>query len=158
MPQQVQKSLRPLMTKALDAAVRLLSRREHSAVELSDKLKQKGYSLIEIKNALEECQRLDLQNDHRFVETYGRSRIRQGYGPLKISQELSSKGIDKDLIHLFLQQEEENWLPYALNVWQKKSKGNDDLSFEEFQKQQRFLLYRGFGMDTIIQLKKELKK
>lgn len=100
---------------------------------------------------------MDLQNDHRFVETYGRSRIRQGYGPLKISQELSSKGIDKDLIHQFLQQEEENWLPYALNVWQKKSKGNDDLSFEEFQKQQRFLLYRGFGMDTIVQLKKELK-
>ncbi len=149
---------RQLMTKAFDSAVRLLSRREHSRVELYDKLKQKGYNPIEIKNALEECQRLDLQNDYRFVEIYSRSRIRQGYGPLKISQELSSKGVDKELIHQFLQQEEDNWLVYALDVWQKKSKGQFDLSFEELQKQQRFLLYRGFGMDTIAQVKKELEK
>ncbi|KTD41637.1 recombination regulator RecX [Legionella parisiensis] len=146
------------MTKAFDCAVRLLSRREHSKVELYDKLKQKGYNSIEIKDALEECQRLDLQNDYRFVEIYSRSRIRQGYGPLKISQELGSKGINKELIHQFLHQEEYNWLTYALDVWQKKCKGQCDLSFEELQKQQRFLLYRGFGMDTIAQVKKELEK
>ncbi len=138
--------------------MRLLSRREHSALELCDKLKQKGYSAIEAKKALEECQRLDLQSDRRFVEICCRLRIRQGYGPLKISQELSSKGVDKELIHQFLQQEEDNWLTYALDVWQKKTKGQSDLSFDELQKQQRFLLYRGFGMDTIVQVKKELKK
>ncbi|KTD03401.1 recombination regulator RecX [Fluoribacter gormanii] len=146
------------MTKAFDCAVRLLSRREHSALELCDKLKQKGYSAIEAKKALDECQRLDLQSDRRFVEICSRSRIRQGYGPLKISQELSSKGIDKELIHQFLQQEQDNWLTYALDVWHKKSRGQCDLSFDELQKQQRFLLYRGFGMDTIVQVKKELKK
>ncbi|CAM3021270.1 Regulatory protein RecX [Legionella steigerwaltii] len=146
------------MTKAFDSAVRLLSRREHSALELYDKLKQKGYSAIEVNNALDECRRLDLQNDQRFVETYSRSRIRQGYGPLKISQELSSKGIDKELIQQFLQQEKDNWLAYALDVWHKKSKGQLDLTFDELQKQQRFLLYRGFGMDTIVQVKKELKR
>ncbi|PWY56385.1 recombination regulator RecX [Legionella qingyii] len=146
------------MTKAFDCAVRLLSRREHSALELCDKLKQKGYSAIEAKIALDECQRLDLQSERRFVEIYSRSRIRQGYGPLKISQELTSKGVDKELIHQFLQQEQDNWLTYALDVWQKKSKGQCELSFDELQKQQRFLLYRGFGMDTIVQVKKELKK
>ncbi len=151
-------NLRQLMTKAFDSAVRLLSRREHSRVELYDKLKQKGYNPVEIKNALEECERMDLQNDYRFVEIYSRSRIRQGYGPLKISQELGSKGINKELIHQFLQQEDDNWLAYALDVWRKKSKGQYDLSFEELQKQQRFLLYRGFGMDIIAQVKKELEK
>jgi regulatory protein len=145
------------MTKAFDSAVRLLSRREHGAVELCDKLKQKGYSPAEVKEALDTCQRLDLQNDSRFVEIYSRSRIRQGYGPLKISQELSSKGIKKELIHWILQQEQDNWLTYALEVWKKKSKGHD-LSFEELQKQQRFLLYRGFGMDTIALVRKELEK
>lgn len=40
----------------------------------------------------------------------------------------------------------------------EKSKGQYDLSFEELQKQQRFLLYRGFGMDIIAQVKKELEK
>lgn len=112
------------MTKAFDSAVRLLTRREHSALELYNKLKQKGYSSIEIKEALDTCQRMNLQNDGRFVEVYSHLRIRQGYGPLKISQELSSKGIDKGLIHQFLQQEQDNWLHYALNVWQKKVKDN----------------------------------
>ena len=146
------------MTKAFDSAVRLLSRREHGALELYEKLKQKGYSVVEVNNALDECRRLDLQSDRRFVEIYSRSRIRQGYGPLKISQELSSKGIDKELIRQFVRQEEDNGLTYALDVWHKKSKGQLDLSFDELRKQQRFLLYRGFGMDTIVQVKKELKR
>lgn len=144
------------MTKAFECAVRLLSRREHGAIELGDKLKQKGFSAAEAKEALDNCQQLDFQNDHRFVESYSRSRIRQGYGPLKISQELSSKGIDRELIQSILQQEDENWLTYALAVWQKKNKGQDELSFNELQKQQRFLLYRGFSMDTIAMVTKEL--
>lgn len=146
------------MTKALDSAVRLLSRREHSALELYDKLKQKGYSSIEAQEALDTCQRMNLQSDGRFVDVYGHSRIRQGYGPLRISQELSNKGIDKELIHQFLQQEQENWLSYALNVWQKKSKGQLSLPVDELQKQQRFLLYRGFSLDIISQVKKELNR
>lgn len=144
------------MSNAFDSAMRLLSRREHGAMELSEKLKQKGYSPAEIKEAVETCQRLDLQNDARFVEVYTRARIRQGYGPLKISQELSHKGLEKELIQKVVQQEEDNWLAYAINVWQKKNKGRKELSFEALQKQQRFLLYRGFGMDTIALVKKEL--
>lgn len=150
-------SLRLLMTKAFDSAVRLLSRREHSALELYDKLKQKGYSSIEAQEALDACQRMSLQDDCRFVDVYIHSRIRQGYGPLRISQELSSKGIEKELIYQFLQQEQANWLAHALTVWQKKSKGQHNLPFDELQKQQRFLLYRGFSLDIIAQVKNELK-
>jgi regulatory protein len=146
------------MSKAFGCAVRLLSRREYSAVELCEKLKQKGYKPEERDEALATCQRLNLQNDRRFVEVYSQSRIRQGYGPLKISQELSGKGIHKEIIQQILQQEQDNWFAYALNVWQKKSKGQLDCSFDELQKQQRFLLYRGFGMDTITLVRKELKK
>lgn len=146
------------MTKAFESAVRLLSRREHGAMELCEKLKQKGFNRTEVQDALARCQELDLQNDQRFVENYSRSRIRQGYGPLKIQQELSTKGVDKELIHTVLQQEEENWLHYAWEVWQKKNRDQLELSFEELQKQQRFLLYRGFSMDVIalvLKLQKE---
>ncbi|MGC1182649.1 recombination regulator RecX [Legionella sp.] len=144
------------MTKAFDNAVRLLSGREYGAIELCEKLKKKGFRSTEAKEALANCQQLDLQQDRRFVEVYSHSRIRQGYGPLKISQELSSKGIDKELIQSVLRQEEENWLTYALAVWQKKNKGQIDMSFNEVQKQQRFLLYRGFSMDTITMIVKKL--
>lgn len=144
------------MTKAFDCAVRLLSRREHGAIELCDKLRKKGFCSADAKEALQTCQELDLQSETRFVASYSRSRIRQGYGPLKISQELSSKGVDKELIQSILQQEEHNWLEYASEVWQKKNKGQQSMSFSELQKQQRFLLYRGFGMDTIARVTKEL--
>ncbi len=145
------------MTKAFDCAVRLLSRREHSAMELYEKVRQKGFSSGEAQEAVDRCQQMDLQNDHRFVEVYTRSRIRQGYGPLKIRQELNGKGIDKGIIQDILQQEEGNWLAYALEVWQKKSRGQEEMSFNEMQKQQRFLLYRGFSMDIIAQVTKELE-
>lgn len=144
------------MTKAFECAVRLLSRREHGALELRDKLKSKGFSLADAKEALDKCQDLDLQSETRFVESYCRTRIQQGYGPLKINQELNNKGVAKDLIQSVLQQEEENWLEYASAVWQKKNKGEFSISFTELQKQQRFLLYRGFGMDVINKLTKEL--
>ncbi|MDI1352468.1 MAG: recombination regulator RecX [bacterium] len=145
------------MTKAFESALRLLTRREHGAIELYDKLKRKGFIEAEVKEALNKCQDLGLQSDARFVENYSRSRIRQGYGPLKITQELKNKGIDSDLIHKELKQEEENWLGHALDVWQKKCRGQIDLPFPEIQKQQRFLLYRGFTMDTIVQVLRELK-
>lgn len=145
------------MTEAFESALRLLTRREHGALELCDKLEQKGFSQKEAKDALESCQRLGLQSDSRFVDNYANSRLRQGYGPLKISQELKVKGIDKELILEKLEQEKDNWLAYALKVWEKKSKGKKDLSFDEMQKLQTFLLYRGFTMDIISQVVKTLK-
>jgi len=145
------------MTKAFDSALRLLTRREHGAIELCNKLEKKGFSSSDAIDALEACQRLGLQSDKRFVENYIRSRIRQGYGPLKISQELKAKRIDSDLIQAELYQERDNWLTHALLVWQKKSKDKEDLSFAEMRKLQTFLLYRGFSMDIITMMMKELK-
>lgn len=143
------------MTKAFDSAVRLLARREHGAIELCEKLQKKGYNSTEAKEALDRCLELGLQSDARFVESYSRSRIRQGYGPVKIKQELKSKGIDSDLIQSELDKEQDNWLSYALDVWQKKTRGQLDWSFNEIQKHQKFMLYRGFSMDTIIMVMKE---
>lgn len=145
------------MTKAFDSALRLLTRREHGALELCEKLKRNGYTQAEAKDALDACQQRGLQSDSRFVECYSRSRIRQGYGPLKIIQELKSKGIDSDLIYDILSQEQDNWLAYAMDVWTKKCNGQLDLTFSEIQKNQRFLLYRGFSMDIITKVVKELK-
>ncbi|CAM2946284.1 recombination regulator RecX [Legionella worsleiensis] len=145
------------MTKAFDSAIRLLSRREHGAIELYKKLEQKDFDATEIQDALDTCQRLGLQNDVRFVEQFIRMRIRQGYGPLKIMHELKSKGVEAEIINAELAKERDNWLVYALNVWEKKSKGRHDLDYTEQQKQQRFLLYRGFSPDIIALVIKELK-
>lgn len=144
------------MTKALDSALRLLSRREHSVSELYNKLEHKGYPQGDIQEALDHCQGLGLQSDHRFAEICCRARVRQGYGPLRIRQELKNKGISEDLIQSVLQQENGNWAQYAFLVWQKKFKDIGHTSFEDRQKQQRFLLYRGFDTESITQLFKEM--
>ncbi|TAL60017.1 MAG: recombination regulator RecX [Legionella sp.] len=142
------------MTRAFESAMRLLVGREHGASELCTKLERKGFSPREARDAVEACQRLGLQCDNRFVEQFSRSRISQGYGPLKIMQELKNRGIDSEPIQSYLAQERDKWFDHALSVWEKKSKGQKQLSFDELQKMQRFLLYRGFSMDIITKVMK----
>lgn len=143
------------MNEALACAVRLLARREHSLAELSDKLAKKGHSDEDIQAALARCQRDGLQSDARFAESLTRTRVHQGYGPVKIRQELLSKEVARELIDAALRVEHENWFSHAMRVWEKKYASyasSVDVSFAEKQKQKQFLLYRGFSMDTIVKI------
>lgn len=138
-----------------NSAVRLLARREHGEQELLDKLLKKGYASADAQEAIAECQRLGLQSDVRYASSFCRLRIRQGYGPLRIQQELQSKKIDRDLIAQILAEEKEQWLTYARDVWHKK--GSEPPDFAGQQKRQRFLLYRGFPADIIARVVRDLK-
>lgn len=144
-----------MTSKVLDSALRLLARREHSARELGVKLKQRGYGLDETNQAITTCQTLGYQSDSRFVASYCRSRIRQGYGPVRIFQELKTKGIDQDLIHDMLRDEAPDWVQNAIEVVRKKCKGGMRLSIHEKQKLQRFLMYRGFDTETVAHVLRE---
>jgi len=143
------------VSKAFVCAVRLLARREHGAHELVRKLVQKGHDEQDTQKALDECQRLGLQSDVRFVESLCRARIRQGYGPQRIVNDLQQAKVDRDLIDSVLEQEKHNWLSHAVDAWTKKYKEEQDQSYAIIQKQKQFLLYRGFSMDTINQVFKE---
>lgn len=140
------------MNEALTSAVRLLARREHGLAELADKLAQKGYVDADIQDALATCKRQGLQCDVRFAESLCRTRIRQGYGPIRIRQELQFKQVARDVIDDVLYAEREKWLEYATRAWEKKYHPSDDVSFTDKQKQKQFLLYRGFSMETISEI------
>ena len=138
------------MSKALVSALNFLSRREHSIWELKNKLEQKGYSGLEVVEAVEECQRLGYQSDDRFAELLCRARIAQGYGPVRIKQELAAKGINATMIEqVLLHEAEESWLERAVAVANKKCQTLANLSWDEQQKLKRFLLYRGFPGSVI---------
>jgi len=137
------------MSEAYVCAVRLLARRDYSFAELEGKLAQKGYNHAAIQDALEICVRQGLQSDIRFVESLCRTRIRQGYGPIRIRQELQSKHISREMVEEVLRSFEEEWLDHARCVWEKKYMPSDEASFAEKQKQKQFLLYRGFPMEII---------
>ncbi len=140
------------MNEALACAVRLLARREHGLADLADKLAQKGYVDADIQDALTTCERQGLQSDARFAESLCRTRVRQGYGPIRIRQELQSKQVDRKIIDDALHAEHDHWFDHATRVWEKKYIPSDDASFADKQKQKQFLLYRGFSMKTIAEV------
>jgi regulatory protein len=141
------------MSKAFVSAVRLLARREHSAKELYNKLRLKGYTAEESNQAINECQALDLQNDLRYAQAYTRRLIQRGCGPLKLEYELKKAEVAEGIISSVL---EEDWMGVAQKLWQKKF-ASQELSFEVVQKQKRFLQMRGFDMPTIHALFKKIK-
>ncbi len=146
-----------MQSKALSCALNFLARREYGAQELILKLEQKGFDNDVIKEALLDCQRLGLQSDARFCEAICRARIRQGYGPNRIRQELLENKIDPELITAILLKEEDNWLMLARAVRNKKYKEQRPVSFADAQKQKQFLYCRGFSMDIIANVFREVE-
>ena len=128
-------------------AFRLLSQREHSAGELKTKLMRKGFIAEDVMRVIIKCQELDLQSDQRFAESLCRARIRQGYGPKRIVQDLKKAEIDPELIQKVILLDTDTWISHAKAAWLKKYKIISDL----YQRQKciKFLIYRGFSIDII---------
>ena len=78
------------------AAMRLLTRREHSSQEIKQKLVYKGFDSALIENLIKELRQENLLSDERFAESYVRSRISRGYGPSRIRQELRQRGTNDE--------------------------------------------------------------
>ena len=137
------------MSDIFTSAVSYLARREHSEVELKEKLLSKGYAASAVDDVLEQCKARGLQSDKRFVESMFRHKMNQGYGPVRISQMLSTVGISRFMFDEILMEQNPDWVAQALRVWEKKYKKQADASFTARQKQKQFLLYRGFSSETI---------
>ncbi len=144
------------MSSSFNEACRLLTQREQSGYELRTKLQNKGFSLQESVQAIEQCQRLHLQSDQRFAEMLCRTRMRQGYGPIRIHHELKMKGIELSLASSILMEHEDQWAQHALDVWKKKFKTLSAKSPVESNKQRRFMHYRGFPTALINNLVKQI--
>ena len=78
----------------LAVAIDLLSRREHSQLELRKKLVAKGFADDEVDELLLRLHEENLQSDERYAESYVRQRVDKGYGPIRIRQELRQKGCE----------------------------------------------------------------
>jgi regulatory protein len=78
---------------ALNSALRILTRRDHSRYELVQKLKQRGFGREDIDAAISACERFDYINDIRTTQVYIRQLKRKGYGKKRIKLELNKKGL-----------------------------------------------------------------
>jgi regulatory protein len=133
---------------ARDSALRLLVRREHSAKELKRKLADRGVDEIAAAAAIESLASHDLQSDARFAEQLVRTRVNQGYGPLRIKAELELAGLKRELANSALEAAGCDWAGLAAEARSRKF-GALPGSINERNSQYRFLLGRGFDGDQV---------
>ncbi len=129
-------------------ALQLLTRREHSSLELQTKLQQRGYSPAAVALLISELVEHGWLSDLRFAECYVRFRYRKLFGPNKISHELRLKGINN---FVFSSNPEFDWFSLAQYVRQKKF-GVElvEQNSPAWRKQYMYLLGRGFTQDQAI--------
>jgi regulatory protein len=135
--------------KARSVALRLLARREHSRLELTRKLLQRQLSKAVIETVLDDYQEQDWLSDERFAEAYARHRIEAGYGLLRITGELSQRGVS-DNADILQAMSSQDWCDQAVRLRRKRF-GLLDLrgQLEERLRQMRFLQRRGFTQEQI---------
>ena len=133
-----------IYNKALD----IISRREHSKKELTDKLAKK-YDIPElVDSVIYGLLEKNLLNDYRYSESYVVARKRKGFGPKKIGYELISRGVNENTVSEVIDAEG-GWNDAALKAFNKKFKAGIGKDFKEQTKQKIFLQNRGFSFEEI---------
>jgi len=130
-------------------ALRYLARREYSRMELERKLSALDRSVAPelLTELLDKLEHEGLLSTERAAEQIIRaSRLR--FGSKRIIHALKEKGIDAACIQEALPGLKETEQDAALAVWQKKFAKAPD-SKEEWGKQMRFMMNRGFSIDVI---------
>ena len=128
-------------------AMNYLSRREHSRLELEQKLLQKGWDEGEIDAVLDQLREDRLQSDERFAFALLRTKREAGYGPRWIRQDLLSRGVSSDIVDRVLISKDD-WFDVLEKVQQKKY-GQLPVNPEEHAKQSRFLMSKGFDAEIV---------
>ena len=87
-----------MQVSAYDKAVYLLSIREHSRKELSDKLEKKGFGKEDISLALDRLENEGYLSERRFGEVFIRSRLKKNpEGRQILLCRLMEKGCDREV-------------------------------------------------------------
>ncbi|MEA1048810.1 regulatory protein RecX [Lamprobacter modestohalophilus] len=139
----------PLPAGALRAeiqsrALKLLTTREHSRLELARKLRQRGYPAPEVEAVIDALVADDLLSEERLIAAYVAERLAKGFGPVRIRFELREKGLSDEQIQPYLDQEEEILVEYLRLAYRKRFGDEPIGDRRELAKRSRFLEYRGF--------------
>lgn len=134
--------LRQLRTRAL----KLLARREHTRTELRQKLAAEDADPADIETLLDELAGRGWLSDTRALEQVVHAR-RSRYGSRRIRQDLLARGVPEELIEEAAPRIAAGDFETARSVWRRKFK-EPPANANERARQLRFLLGRGFSMET----------
>ena len=133
-------------------------RREHSLQELVQKVSAKGFAEHDIMPVLAELTEQGLQSNARSSESYARSRVHKGFGPLRIQAELQQRGAGDCYFDMAVEDIAGSWQLLLEQVYSKKYGVEKVLDMKEKVKRSRFLQQRGFSGDMVRHLFKKLSQ
>ncbi|MBS7328454.1 MAG: recombination regulator RecX [Oxalobacter sp.] len=131
-------------------ALRFLASREHSAWELTAKLKPYAEETDDIESLIQWLQEKGFLSEERFAETYARHRAAR-YGSRKILYDLQNHQLPSSVMQEITETLEETELQRAFVLWERKF-GKPPETLPEKAKQIRFLQQRGFPGNIIRQV------
>ncbi|WP_282177636.1 recombination regulator RecX [Vibrio nereis] len=140
---------KPPTLSSKEAAIQLLSRRDHGEYELYQKLALKGYGEDDIQQAVNFCLDHNYLDDLRYAKSQIRQHVYKGHGERRIRQELNQKRVAESVIEQALEEEPQDWFELAKQAAEKKFKGAKAKDQKEYAKQVRFLQYRGYSFEQI---------
>ncbi len=146
--------------QAYQTAIKMLTTREHSAFELTQKLSKREYARSIIEDLLLDLQNKGYQSDTRFAEQYTRQRFTKGYGPLSIRAKLYERGIDSSLAADALDELRVDWVEHASEVIGRKFRSDEITSKEPKIESRiaRFLQTRGFSSSVALRALKQSRQ
>ena len=128
-------------------ALRLLSQREHSRLELERKLAAHETEPGQLAKALDELQARGFISEERVVESVVHRRAAK-LGTARVKQELQAKGLSGEAVNEALEQLRSTELDRAREVWRRKF-AEPTTDPKERARQIRFLVSRGFAAEVV---------
>ncbi len=138
----------PLSLKA--RAVSLLSRREHSRIELRRKLGPHAKSDEELESVIEALHREGFFSEERFVNSLARRRSER-FGLARIKQELNQHQLSPELVEPVLADLKASEFRRAKAIWSRRF-GQIPVDRDERARQVRFLTQRGFSVSLALRV------
>lgn len=130
-------------------ALGLLTRREHSRLELMRKLQQRGVERDQADAAIGKLSEAGWQDDGRFAESLLRNRAGSGYGPAYIRAELATHGLPSDAIAAAMDGFEGDWVENARDLLRRRHPQALAGDRDAQRKAADILLRRGFAMEHV---------
>jgi regulatory protein len=147
---------------AMNTAVRLLTRRDHTSFEIFQKLEQRGFGAGVIDRVLVECRRLNYIDDERTARIYIDQLARRGFGFRRIRVKLRKKGLTGERFETILNERraEIDECEIARKVMLKKMKSLEGVKDPQKRKDKmyRFLYSRGFEASAISEVIRKMPK
>jgi len=153
----MQRERKSFTKSAKEEAMNYLGYRDHSVLEVKNRLRQKEYSEHEIEECIKFLEESGFVNDQRYCEAYLRYALGKGKGPLRLRQELLKKGIKEDTIQACMKGNIDEELLFS-NAMKQVNKIAGDAAIDKkiLAKLGRRLSYLGYPTELVYRILNQL--